>query len=594
MPPATDRIRHDDRSSKQEEFAASGKLSEQANKILNQESLAGTARIQKQDDVSANIDSASRHLPNLQLSNSDTSRHTLGGKLIGELHDLISAKPKSQAEAAERAHADDQVAEVVGDVASMLPLQGKLLGAGVRALLLAKPEEFVSSPGQALLHLGKNFVEGVALHGLGQLGMAGASLGEMAQMGRMGLMGLGVGMIKSADDANWQERDGSISVSSATRGLLHVAEGGAIGALSSATGGYLAKTVGAQIASRIVNTSMPSRLSTMITLSGSGYASGFTTSAIGSEMKGNDLGEVLADANRGGLIGAAWGGATGAFVRVARTPNEAVQAADETKQSYTGDGSRTFGITNRLRSADGGLLSPEAGVSDKLNYYRLNDDGSFRFLSSERFFNSVAADSRRSGGVLAYVPGIMQAPGEAPRDLASVNTSLTKVAFDWGSTDKTSELHMWNALSKVQSDFEAARNSQGWIGDSLKDVLERIGEGGKKVLLAHSQGSPIAFEAARSMHDRGLDDVIFAHPHGVDGDQLHALGDVARQVTVIHNPDDKALALAQILDGRSTFLGRFGLSPGSGAAPTFLRLYNIKGLGPFGHSPDFPFISKII
>ncbi len=251
----------------------------------------------------------------------DGQEHTVGGRLIGAVAEVFSRGRNDSGEQAVRAAAaHDSIANIVADTASMLPGVKWAVAGGLRAAILIDPaagwEENVQG-------FGKNFLEGVALHGVTKLSgeltgqrAAGVSLSRSLLAESVGnfAFGAGLGVVKAGfAPESWYDQQGRFSL---TCGLWHMGKAGGIGGAINVPAGMIASRLGRGAVSALGEGQVSSRLASVVSGVTAGFAGGAVFGGVESASSRGSFSDILSGMGRGGLAGAATGGLVGSFARV--------------------------------------------------------------------------------------------------------------------------------------------------------------------------------------------------------------------------------------------------------------------------------------
>jgi hypothetical protein len=234
--------------------------------------------------------------------------HTLMGRALGQVRNLVSSAPKAKDDQVARAQQNDQIAEMAVDVLASIS-RVKLLAAGAgRALALFDPTKSIE--GQAG-SLALNFAGGMAINGAVRLTQPGTRMaawtnstfasGMKAEGVSHFINGMGFSAARTAfDSKTWLDQSGNISI---TDGLKQLALSTAIGSVVNVPAGFVGSRIGSALSTGVAD-SLTSRIATGI---GSGFGAGgvfgFTDSVISTGSLANSGSAFLDGAVVGGLTG---------------------------------------------------------------------------------------------------------------------------------------------------------------------------------------------------------------------------------------------------------------------------------------------------
>jgi hypothetical protein len=484
---------------------------------------------------------------------------TLGGKIFGQIRGALSNRPTSRQEAAERAEQDDIAAEIVGDIVALTPGPWRFAGAAMRAALLSQPEKFYSAPGEAARDIVKNFVQGMALHGVGQIGYRAKGLLGASFVARMGFTGGGIGGIKTASRTNFYDSDGQLTASSIGHGSIEVAKGTGIGIATGLLGGTFGKYAGMSITALSTHLAVPAVMSTKISYCGAGYFAGYISGGVDSALRGKNIAAVTGDANRSGQIGAVAACTIGAF---ARTPGTAVREQGTDSRSAMANAEPPNhhnppiliitgrGAMNRPESVSGGRMAnggQESGGSPP-NYYVV-DGTRFNPISKEQFGQLALAGAKqgpKGGAATIYFTGANFTADKIAANsnrMRQGNRQLTIVI------DAHKEPVANGIIARVHEDFMFAKEQQKWITPEFNRLILNLNKAGiSPKIVAHSHGSDALAQAILSPQReiRELNTVVLTHP--VPGKPLTLLTAMNRlrkggtHIYVDASPEDWAMA----------------------------------------------------
>lgn len=265
----------------------------------------------------------------LTPADQESSEKTLAGSLIGSVRDLVSAKPTNVSDARDRAHTNDMLAEVAADTFAMMPGVGFMRAGLVRAAVLINPKADLTENG---LLMGKNFAEGVALHGVSKLGgkafQAEPALSRSLLSESVGLFkfGAGMGAVKAAfNEDSWKDKEGHFSFGD---GLTNVAKAGTIGGIVGVPAGFAGNAVARFGLRPLAEAGFNQRAISVGLGMTSGYTAGAVFGGVDAIMQGGNAEQVFKSANQGGVAGLLAGGLTGGFIKQEAQPPKKTETTE--------------------------------------------------------------------------------------------------------------------------------------------------------------------------------------------------------------------------------------------------------------------------
>lgn len=275
--------------------------------------------------------------------------NTLGGCVIGSVHDLIDA-PESQQEAIERAGKHDFAALVTADTMAMIPKFRGLTAGLARSTLLVDPH---AGFGDGVGSFALNFAEGVALNKVGRSMLPGSGLqtftasrlggGLAAESATHLTAGFGFGAVKAGfDSQSWIDESGNVSL---TQGAGSIATAGTVGALINLPGGLVGMRAANLTNSALRRSAVSPAAASLIVGGTSGYTSGAVVGGIEAVKQGKSFGESLSLINTSGMIGAVTGTAMMAGSHFRERPGLLRDAAEYTRSrslAFEEVGARSF------------------------------------------------------------------------------------------------------------------------------------------------------------------------------------------------------------------------------------------------------------
>lgn len=231
-----------------------------------------------------------------------------------------------------------------------------------------------------------------------------------------------------------------------------------------------------------------------------------------------------------------------------------------------------FGVTNRKLSADGrSFLSLDDSTTpdNQVHYYRQdavlsacdgvrltpNHNSKITVLTKQEFDDQLSAAVKAGNGQLAiYVPGMLNGPGEAAHDAATMSkvTGETFVVEDWASSDKSrSGWFGLNMFHQWDQDNHSSYLSQVMINDSVMDLVTKYG-GNNIDLVSHSRGAlnvSRALQALQAVGGEPVRSATFTHPEMERDDFADAfpfMHSAAQHMNILTDKSDDAAWIASL------------------------------------------------
>lgn len=284
--------------------------------------------------------------------------HTLGGCVIGSVHDLIDA-PDSQQEAIERAGKHDFAAQVTADTIAMIPKFRGLTAGLARSTLLVDPH---AGLGDSVGSFALNFAEGVALNKVGRSMLPGSGLqtftasrlgnGLVAESATHLTAGFGFGAVKAGFDSHsWIDESGNVSL---MQGAGSIAKAGTVGALINLPGGLVGMRAANLTSSALRRSAISPGAAALFVGGTSGYTSGAVIGGIEAVKQGKSFSESLSLINTSGMIGAVTGTVMMAGSHAVERPSLIRDAAEFSRSrslALEEVGARSFKTKQRVEDA---------------------------------------------------------------------------------------------------------------------------------------------------------------------------------------------------------------------------------------------------